>query len=83
MALAATLGSSGPHAALLGIVSAWDGVLGAERELCKIWLEQTCQSCQVCSKLIGRMIAFDRTCGPVIYALFMLNLRPTSAKFIQ
>ena len=32
VALAATLGF-GPHAALLGIVSAWDGVLGAEREL--------------------------------------------------
>eukprot|EP00434_Breviolum_minutum_P046850 symbB.v1.2.043414.t1/scaffold14508.1/size847/1 len=32
VALAGTLGY-GPHAALLGIVSAWDGVLGAEREL--------------------------------------------------
>ena len=32
VALAGTLGF-GPHAALLGIVSAWDGVLGAEREL--------------------------------------------------
>jgi len=33
VALAATLGGSGPHAALLGIVSAWDGVLGAEMDM--------------------------------------------------
>eukprot|EP00435_Cladocopium_sp_Y103_P001665 s1173_g1.t1 len=33
VALAATLGGFGPHAALLGIVSAWDGVLGAEMDM--------------------------------------------------